>query len=203
MPGGRPPAIDKILTHDREGNPVTVGEQIVRSIRAGNYFEQACESAGVGRTTGYRWLRQGALTLRKIETKSRAKITANDRRYMEFWRAVTEADAVWEVGSVTLLEQLARGGLTKTVRTVKYDKDGNEVESTERIETLPPDPTVIMWRLERRHPDRYGRRVEVVESGLTDPLTRQDRVIGIAEQIEAWMEARETSGDADDASTSS
>jgi hypothetical protein len=188
---GRPPEIDKQL---RPG--VTVADQIVQSIGAGSYFEQACAAAGVGRNTGLRWLRAGAIAAKRVEVQdgdeTAADLNQNDVRYLAFWRAVTEAEARWEIVATTTLEQLGRGGLTKTVETVKYDAKGNVAGKTVRTETLPPDPAVIMWRLERKHPDRYGRRVEIV-GGIPDPLNRGDRLDLLGDELEKLLtDAAET-----------
>src|SRR5690606_19535720 len=83
-------------------------------------------------------------------------------------------------------------GPSKTVVTEKRDPDGHLVERTTRTEYLPPDASIIMWRLERRHPDRFGRRVEIVGGAVPDPLTRDDRVSAIADTFEEYLAAVNT-----------
>lgn len=194
----RPSSINQVLRtvtspDGKTTRKVTVADQIVQSITAGNYFEQSCAAAGVGKSTGYRWLREGALAARRLEaggTAKKAKLTANDLACMEFWHAVVEAEAMWEVAAVTTLEQLGRGGLTHVTETERRDPQGKLIDRTTKTETLAPDVRVLLWRLERKFPERYGKRVEVTTS-VPDPLTRDDRAEAIADQIESYMKGRE------------
>jgi hypothetical protein len=199
----RPPGIT-----DRLDNGQTVAERIIQSIGAGNYFEQASDAAGVGRRTTLRWLRDGALISKRIAAGEDPKLTDNEQAYYEFWRGVTAADARWEVTALTQLEVLARGatqnpetgqwqGPSKTTITTKRDKTGEVIETTTRTEHLPPDAAVIMWRLERKHPDRFGKRVELVGASVPDPLTRDDKVESIGDTFERYLAAQDEADDHD------
>lgn len=189
----RPSGIDRVLRHDRDGNPITVADHIAQAIAAGNYFEQACQSAGVAKSTAYRWLSTGAKAAQAINKlgPDAVTLTRNDRRCLEFWDAVTEAEARWEVSAVTQLEQLGRGGAQKVTITERVDPNGQLIEKTIRTETLPPDARVLMWRLERRFPDRYGHRVEFVGSVHETVEDREERLDLLAAQVEAFLAGRD------------
>jgi len=68
-----------------------VSERIVQALRAGNYAEPACRSAGISASTYYRWLERG-------ETEA-------DGIYHEFSEAIRQAEADAEVHAVALLRR--------------------------------------------------------------------------------------------------
>lgn len=191
---GRPPAIAQPIGDGTE----TVADRIVSSIAAGNYFEQACAAAGVGKVTAYRWLREGALAARTIASNPDATLEGNAPLYLNFWNAVEEAEGRWEVGALTTLESLGRGasmgpdgkmrGPRKIVETEKLDPQGRVIETSRRTEWLPPDSAVLMWRLERKDPARFGKRVEIAQT-IPDPLSRDDKAALIADQAETYLAA--------------
>jgi transposase len=181
-PGGRPTKIDQPVGTLPDGTTVTAADRVVDYLRAGNYLEAASAAAGVHRETVYGWLRIGAdvharLALADARGNRPPKLAAHEERCREFSDAVDRARAEWEVRANMTLEQLARGGLETRNTTVKYqtvldaagnpvvDADGNprriEVERSERVEVLAPNPQVIEWRLAHAFPDRYGNRLDV------------------------------------------
>lgn len=141
---------------------ITVTERIIQSLRAGNYFEQSCAAAGIHPDTAYGWLTNAA-RLRIANNGERPKRPGkHDTACLDFSEAVARADSEWEVRSNLQLEMLGRGGHQTITVTEKINPETNEViERTVKTDTHPPDAKVLMWRLERRHPDRYGYRVEV------------------------------------------
>jgi hypothetical protein len=72
-----------------------VTERIVQAIRAGNYAEAACQSAGIGTSTFYRWMAQGA------------KEPASE--FAVFRDEVVRAEAEAEVHAVAIMRR-AMGG---------------------------------------------------------------------------------------------
>lgn len=154
MPGGRPTKIDQVLD-TRGGQPVTVADTIVSAVRAGNYIETAAALAGITKPTLYDWLNTGSNAAMKG-----GKLTAQERRCMEFSNAVGRAMAESEAEDVAGLAALARG-VTRVERIV-VDAEGNELSRTTVAERTPPNDKVLMWRLERRFGERWGRnRIEV------------------------------------------
>lgn len=191
---GRPSVIDQILRYRNDGTPITVADQIVNALRAGSYFETACASAGIHKETAYGWLRTAArLRLRArgvpLEKVKDPKPTAFELRCVRFSDAVAEAESSWEVGALATLEQLARGGTEVVIETKKTNPEGVTLETTTRTETLGPNPQVIEWRLERRFPARYGRRVEVSgPDGGPMVLSTEDRAEALAETLTTYLQ---------------
>jgi transposase len=74
-----------------------VQSKIVEAILAGNYFETACQYAGVSKITGYEWLARG-------EGKD-PNGRKNAPHFAEFANAVREAEARAEVGAVAIIRQ--------------------------------------------------------------------------------------------------
>lgn len=189
---GRPSPIDAVIGHrEGTGEPITVAERIVASIRAGNYFEPAAAAAGITKITAYEWLKvAGHLRLRArgrpVTTLDPAP-SAHELRCLEFSNAVDEAQAIWEVGANTQLEQLARGGLEVVTTTVKTLASG-DVETTVKTEKLAPNAQVIEWRLTRKFPARYGERIQV--DGRVDgrvEFTVAERAQTLAGDLAAYL----------------
>lgn len=72
-----------------------VQARIVKALEAGCYFDAACEGAGIGESTGYRWLERGE---------------AGDAGYREFREAVKRAEAVAEAGALAAIRSAYQGG---------------------------------------------------------------------------------------------
>jgi hypothetical protein len=184
----RPTRIHDIIGHTDTGDPITVGDRIISAIRAGNYIETAAAFAGVNKDTIYHWLREGARARARLEAaladgNTSVDVTDNERAWMEFSDAVAQAQAAAEVDDVARLASLARGGLTATTVVEKRDADGRLIERTERTETTIPDAATIRWRLERRHPDRWGRQHVEVTGPEGGPIE-----LSVAEKREALAE---------------
>lgn len=163
-PNGRPPKLGKVVARTEDGKAITVGDRIVQAVRNGNYIEAAAAAAGVEKKAVYRWMNTGANLSIELEEDKRtlASLSAEEKRQLRFSHAIAEADAEWETGTNDLLHKLGQGGLETTVTTTKTNGDGEVIETTSKVEYTLPNDRVLTWRLERRHPDRYGRRtVEV------------------------------------------
>ena len=74
-------------------------EKIVQALRAGNYFETACEYAGVSSTTGYDGMQRGEGTHEPAAPE-----------FAEFADAVKSARADTEVGAVARIRKAATEG---------------------------------------------------------------------------------------------
>jgi transposase len=66
-----------------------VQAKIVEALAAGNYFNVACEVAGIGERTGYRWLEQGE--------------QERSGPYQQFWQAVKKAEADAEASALQVV----------------------------------------------------------------------------------------------------
>jgi hypothetical protein len=165
MSGGRPPKLNTVvLTRDDPNTgrkvKVTAGERIVEALRIGEYVETAADLAGVHKRTVYEWLKVGAQATDAVERQGRTlkSLTQHQRDCMAFSHAVAEAQALARTDDVATLAQLAHGGHQIVTTTVKRDAEGQVLEHTTRTETAQPNAAVLMWRLERRHPEDWGRR---------------------------------------------
>lgn len=190
---GQPSPIDRVIGYDPQtGDPITVAERIVRSIRAGNYFEPSAIAAGVTKETAYEWLRvAGKVRLtargRPLDTLT-PQPTHHQRRCVEFSDAVDEAQGLWEVGANTQLEALSRGGLTVETVTEKHDPAGKLLERTVKTETLAPNAQVIEWRLTRKNRLRYGDKLDI-DAHLDGQvqLTVEERASDLMTDLAAYL----------------
>lgn len=168
-------------------------------MRAGSYFEPACNAAGVSKETGYQWQRVAGRTKLRARGEPLDSIdtTAHERRCVAFSDAVAEAESSWEVGALAALQRLAQGGVTTTRTVTKRGPDlqngdaGPILDITTTTETLLPNAQVLEWRLERRFPGRYGRRVELTGADggpVALTIDEDDRVEALAETLEAYLQ---------------
>lgn len=104
-------------------------EKIITAIRGGCYVETAVVYAGINKDTFYAWLRRGAAELERVNRNARNRVRIAEQPYIEFSDAVMQAQAETEMIDIT------RVGLA-----------GRE------------DWRAAAWRLERKFPDRWGRR---------------------------------------------
>ena len=120
-----------------------VQEKIVQAIKAGNYIETAAAYAGINKSTLYDWLRRGEREKQRVEKNPRYRIRKSEKPYVEFSDAVEKALAEAEVRDVLLISKAAE-----------------------------EQWQAAAWRLERKFPDRWGRRV-IEHSGdinINNPL---------------------------------
>lgn len=189
----RPSTINATWKVEADGTKVTVADAIARAIAEGNYVETAAKLAGVSKVTVYDWLKRGARArMRAIKTDS--PIARADRPYVAFLNAVDEAEAEAEARDVRSLANLGNGGIHVETVTVKVavDAEGNEkeLERTTRTERTLPDARVLMWRLERRHTERWGRlgSLEVTGPNGAPPLSADERAKSLAAAMEEYLQ---------------
>lgn len=116
-----------------------VQHRIVQAIQAGNYMETAAAYAGINKTTLYDWLRRGAREKERLERNSRARMRKAEAPYVEFSNAVEKALAEAEMRDVMLIGKAA----------------------SEQWQAAA-------WRLERKFPQRWGRRVAIEDAKKRD-----------------------------------
>jgi hypothetical protein len=189
---GRPSKLTSVVhvrqLDDGSSQQVTAADMIVDRLSAGAYREEAARSTGVGKQTLYNWLYAGAQARARLAKGER--LTAQERRHAEFLDAVERAEASAIVGDWLTLGRLAAGGLTVTKRSTKRDGNGNVVEETVTTETTLPDARVLMWRLERRRPDLFGRRSSTGDlDDMPDEGEQVEDVRSRAQQLVAEIDA--------------
>lgn len=155
---GRPSRLNETFrVIEAEGNTperiITVGDRIVQLLNQGNYLETAARSVGIHRDTLFGWLE-----VAREARHATGRKTKHQQECIAFSDAVEQAQGEAEAKDLVLLEGLARGGLELRTQVVRESADGQVVGRETRTEVTLPDHRVIEWRLERRFPDRWGRR---------------------------------------------
>lgn len=117
-------------------------DKICEYIAAGNYLITACNAVGISDQTMLNWLERG-----------RQEADNGGGIYFGFLGAVKKAESAAEQLMVERLRDAAMPGLRKTV--TKTDGEGNT--SVEQVETGGEWLAAATF-LERRHPDRWGRK---------------------------------------------
>lgn len=110
-------------------------EKIGNTIKVGNYVEVAAALHGVNRRNLYKWFKQGQ---------------NGKGLYGQLVHTVQHAISYSEARDVAIVDAEAQG------RPAQYDKGGKLLR-----EAVPVNCKAAMWRLERKHPDRWGRREQV------------------------------------------
>lgn len=104
-------------------------EKVCQLIKAGNYIETACTYCGISKGTLYNWLKRGREEVTRVEGNPKARYRKSEQMYVNFLNAVDEAVSFSEIRDLKRLDAHAED-----------------------------NPNVLMWRLERRHPSRWGRQ---------------------------------------------
>lgn len=159
MSGGRPTKLS-----------LEIQERIVSAITAGNYIETAAAFAGISKVTLYKWLRRGA--------------RAHAGAHHEFVNAIEKALASAEVRDVATIARAASGyDVERTKETAGVG--GITVRETTKYREFAWQAAA--WRLERKHPERWGRRVEV--TGKSEVVHTGAKVLVIGGDEAAYVEA--------------
>jgi len=120
---------------EKMGRPVEltpeVQEIIVKKLKRGNYFETACSAAGINPSTGYRWLKAGSRGEGDI--------------FVNFCKAVEIAEAEAEDNDLLGIEAAGHG------MPAVFSQSGEVLRAE-----VKRDWRALAWRLERRHPKRWG-----------------------------------------------
>ena len=121
------------------GRPTKLTPKLTREVadlvRAGNYLETAAAAVGVSRSTLNKWIRDGRRIRDDLDRGPRDPkgLTAAEGRVAQFSAAIGKARALSEAEALDRIAEAGRAG--------SWQADA--------------------WRLERKYPDRYGRRVQV------------------------------------------
>lgn len=133
----------------RAGRPMEISEKKIEAVRGAlqrsAYIETAAASAGIAKSTLYDWLRRGERLAEEAE-EGRRDFTDEECLLVQF------SDAI------------------------KKELADAEIRNLDRISNASRDPRYWMasaWILERRHPEKYGRRDHhTVENPDGSPLVR-------------------------------
>jgi transposase len=148
-----------------------LSDRIVEMLRIGCYIEEAAASAGISKQVVYDWQRNGARTRNLIESGEAgdADLSDHDLQCVSFLDSVDQAHEEWFVESNRALHKFS------TDEDGRLTKDG---------------AAVLMWRMERKNPGRYGRRapVEVNLGGQVDNPIRHEVAVS-ADALLAKLQA--------------
>lgn len=137
-------------------------EKITRAIKAGNYIETAAAYAGIVKSTLYDWLKRGEREQQRVAQTPRATVRKSEEAFVKFSNAVKEALAESEMRDVLVISKAAEEGQWQAAA----------------------------WRLERKFPDRWGRRkLDIEHSGGLE--LKHDGVAQIEHQLASDPESRE------------
>lgn len=137
-----------------------IKHKIITAIRAGNYIETASAYAGISKSTLYDWLRRGEREKQRVEKNPRYKIRKSEQPFVDFSDAVEKALAEAEVRDVAIIAKAAE-----------------------------EQWQAAAWRLERKFPDRWGRKV--IEHRGSLEVKNDDSIKRIEKYLEQDTESRE------------
>jgi hypothetical protein len=105
-------------------------EQIVMTLRMGNYIETAAAFAGLNKVTLYEWLKRGRAEINRVgEGDHGKKVAKHEEIYVDFTNAVGVAMAEAELRDNQIIYNAAKN-----------------------------DWKASAWRLERKYPNKWGRK---------------------------------------------
>ena len=119
-------------------------EKLTTFVAEGNYYQTACYAVGIDESTFYKWLEHGRQDYE----------SGTESLSVELIKAIKRAEAIAEAERVTRIRQAGIGGQVSR-RVTRTKRDGTE--ETEETFQLPQWLADITF-LERRHPDRWGRK---------------------------------------------
>jgi hypothetical protein len=164
---GRPTKLTQVLRKDDAGNDVTLGDELIERMRYGASTYDAAAAVGINRDTLMDWLREGAR--HAARRQSGEKLSKRDRDLADFSDREAQAIGQWKADAERTLQNLSV--LRRRVTVVEKEIGGAPVERTVRTEQVEPDAKVIMWRLERRWPQQYGRSLVEVSGPDGGPIS--------------------------------
>jgi len=118
-------------------------DKICSYIRGGSYIETAVLAVGISKQTFFNWMHRANDEVKRINKTPRARIRKSEEIYIDFLDSIEKAQAESEVKDILRIEKAAGSGQWQA----------------------------SAWRLERKNPDRWGRRdkirAELEHSGET------------------------------------
>lgn len=128
-------------------------KSICSALQRGAYVETAAAMSGIGKDTFYRWLREA-----KTDTPPALTEELSD--------AVERAMAEAEMRDLLIVDQCAAGSITAIMLK---DEEGKQLYDSDGmphfIKPLAPNLQAATWRLERRHPRKWGHLARLEHSG--------------------------------------
>lgn len=114
------------------GRPIKLTKELEKKItdviRAGNYIETAAAYSGISKSTLYDWLKRGERERQRSENNG-VKVSKKEQPFVEFSDAIEKALAEAEIRDVMRITEASK-----------------------------TDWKAAAWRLERKFPDKWGRK---------------------------------------------
>lgn len=131
----------------------TLEEEIVKFLQLGNYVETVCAMVGLSKSTFYDWVKRGARESDRVSKDGRLRIRKDERKYVEFSYAVKKAMAHSEVRDVALIGKASEKNWQASA-----------------------------WRLERKYPERWGRKDNHDVARLDSIIAKNELEIQLLEE---------------------
>lgn len=167
-----------------KGTPRTTGRRpiitqqiitdILSSLKAGCYIETAAAYAGISKDTLYNWLKRGRREKRRLAKNPRARPYQSEAQFVIFVDGVTRAMSESEVRDVSIIAQAANGGQRYVEEKIITDAQGNILSKQTTTKGIPPQWQAAAWRLERKYPKKWGRRVAILKDEGTGEETAEE-----------------------------
>lgn len=111
----------------------TVTRDITAALSIGATIEIACAYAAVSPDSYYNWMRKAKEALAKLEADPDAKLTSNEKRYVQFFNKVEESQAWAAVGWLQVINESAERSpeWCKWLLKVRYPEGYSEVQKQE------------------------------------------------------------------------
>ena len=142
------------------GRPAKIDDKLIKRISGyiarGNYIKTACKACGISDETYQAWKRRA-----KAALESKEGPQPDDEIYIKFFNAITDAEVQAETVRIGRIEEAGIGG--KLIKVVERTLRDGTVTREEYYSK--PEWQADMTVLERRHPDRWGRRQELTGKG--------------------------------------
>jgi hypothetical protein len=124
-----------------------VEKAIITAVAGGVPYYQACLLADVPQSTATLWMEKG---------EGRHSQQRPTPQLVAFVAAIKKAETQDEARRLLRISQAGEGGVVVSEKTTRYP-DGRVVTEVQRT---VPQWQAHAWMLERKYPDRYGRRVQ-------------------------------------------
>ena len=140
----RPPVVKR-----GRGRPTKLTPELIERIRlgmsSGAYIETASAQAGINPDTLRDWLRKGA--------------AGKSALHRQFSATIEKAEAEAEMRALATIQEFGRGMMVDVVTTTVKGTGPNAITETKTERRPVREWTAAAWYLERRRPQRWGRRV--------------------------------------------
>lgn len=157
------------------GRPPTITDDIIQkignAIKVGNYVEVAAALNGISKQCLYKWFKKGQ---------------SGKGLYGKLVDVVQQSISYSEARDVAVVDKEAQG------RNAEYDEKGKLLR-----ESMPVNWKAAAWRLERKHPDRWGRReqVKLFDSSESEEFTAKGSHDSIMELIDHYNKKAKEAGE--------